>query len=81
MRTRRVRGTALLVTAAALALATGCSGAGGAAGTSGAEKPDLTVAVVPSTDSAGFQQWSIVAVRPRDKGRVLPDWGYTPASF
>ena len=52
MRTRRVRGTALMATA--LALAAGCSSAGGAAGTPSVEKPNLTVAVVPSTDSAGF---------------------------
>ena len=54
MKTRRARGTALLVTTAALALTAGCSGAGGAASPSSVEKPDLTVAVVPSTDSAGF---------------------------
>ncbi len=52
MRTRRVRGTALLVTAVTL-LAAGCS-AGGSGGTPGLEKPDLTVAVVPAVDSAGF---------------------------
>ena len=52
MRTRRVRGTALMATA--LALAAGCSNAGGAADTPSVEKPNLTVAVVPSTDSAGF---------------------------
>jgi NitT/TauT family transport system substrate-binding protein len=54
MRTRRVRGKALLVTAAALALAAGCSSGGGAAGAPGVEKPDLNVAVVPALDSAGF---------------------------
>jgi NitT/TauT family transport system substrate-binding protein len=48
-----VRGTALLVTAAVL-LAAGCSAGGSAAGTPGVEKPDLTVAVVPAVDSAGF---------------------------
>jgi len=53
MRTRRVRGTALLVTAVTL-LAAGCSAGGSAAGTPGLEKPDLTVAVVPAVDSAGF---------------------------
>ncbi len=53
MRTRRVRGKALLVTATALALAAGCSSAGGAA-SSGIEKPNLNVAVVPALDSAGF---------------------------
>ena len=52
MRTRRVRGTALLVTAVTL-LAAGCS-VGGSGGTPGLEKPDLTVAVVPAVDSAGF---------------------------
>jgi NitT/TauT family transport system substrate-binding protein len=56
MRTRRLRGKALLVTAAALALAlaAGCSSGGGAAASSGVEKPDLNVAVVPALDSAGF---------------------------
>ena len=54
MRTRRVRGKALLVTVTALALAVGCSSGGGAAASSGLEKPDLNVAVVPSLDSAGF---------------------------
>ena len=55
MRTRRVRGKALLVTATALALAlaAGCSGGAGAA-SSGIEKPNLNVAVVPALDSAGF---------------------------
>jgi NitT/TauT family transport system substrate-binding protein len=54
MRTRRVRGTALLVTAVTLLLAAGCSAGGSAARTPGLEKPDLTVAVVPAVDSAGF---------------------------
>jgi NitT/TauT family transport system substrate-binding protein len=54
MRTRRVRGKALLVTAVTLALAAGCSSGGGAAKAQGVEKPDLTVAVVPALDSAGF---------------------------
>jgi NitT/TauT family transport system substrate-binding protein len=54
MRTRQVRGTALLATVLVLALAAGCSSAGGAADTPSVEKPNLTVAVVPSTDSAGF---------------------------
>src|SRR5271166_1454289 len=55
MRTRRVRGKAPLVmaTALALALAAGCSGGAGAA-SSGIEKPNLNVAVVPALDSAGF---------------------------
>ena len=55
MRTRRVRGKALLVTATALAaLAAGCSSGGGAAASSGLEKTNLNVAVVPALDSAGF---------------------------
>jgi NitT/TauT family transport system substrate-binding protein len=56
MRTRRVRGRALLVTAMALALAlaAGCSSSGGAADSPSVEKPDLNVAVVPALDSAGF---------------------------
>ncbi len=54
MRTRRVRGMALLVTAATLVLAAGCSSGGGAAGAPSVEKPNLTVAVVPALDSAGF---------------------------
>lgn len=53
MRIRRVPGTGLLVTAVTL-LAAGCSTGGSAAGTPGVEKPDLTVAVVPAVDSAGF---------------------------
>jgi hypothetical protein len=53
MRTRRVPGTGLLVTVVTL-LAAGCSAGGSAAGTPGLEKPDLTVAVVPAVDSAGF---------------------------
>ena len=57
MGTRGVRGAALLAAATAMTLAAGCSGAAGAAGAAGpprVEKPDLTVAVVPSTDAAGF---------------------------
>ena len=54
MKTRRVRCRALLVTAAGLTLAAGCSGGGGAANASGLEKTDLNVAVVPALDSAGF---------------------------
>ncbi len=56
MRTRRVRGKVLLATATALALAlaAGCSSHGGAPASSGVEKPDLNVAVVPALDSAGF---------------------------
>jgi NitT/TauT family transport system substrate-binding protein len=51
---RRVPGTAPLVTAAALALAIGCSGCTGAANPSRLEKPVLNVAVDPGVDSAGF---------------------------
>jgi NitT/TauT family transport system substrate-binding protein len=54
MRTRRVRGKALLVTAVALALAAGCSSRGATASAQSVEKPDLNVAVVPALDSAGF---------------------------
>ena len=54
MRTRRVRGIALLVTALALVLAAGCSAAGGAAADSSGEHATLTVGVVPALDSAGF---------------------------
>ncbi len=53
MRPRRLRGTALLVTAVTLVLAAGCSSSGGP-GAPRVEKPDLTVAVVPALDSAGF---------------------------
>jgi len=49
-----MRGRAALVTAAALALAVGCSSGGGAADTSRLEKPVLNVAVDPGVDSAGF---------------------------
>jgi NitT/TauT family transport system substrate-binding protein len=49
-----MRGAMLLVSAAALVLAAGCSGGGSAAAPSGLEKPDLNVAVVPALDSAGF---------------------------
>jgi len=57
MTVRRVRGAALLAAAAALVFASGCSGSGSsgsASAPSGAEKPDLNVAVVPALDSAGF---------------------------
>jgi NitT/TauT family transport system substrate-binding protein len=54
MTTRRVRGVALLVAAATLVFAAGCSGGGSAAGTPNVEKPNLNVAVVPALDSAGF---------------------------
>jgi NitT/TauT family transport system substrate-binding protein len=53
MRTRRVPGTGLLVVTAVTLLAASCSTGGSAAGTP-VEKPDLTVAVVPAVDSAGF---------------------------
>jgi NitT/TauT family transport system substrate-binding protein len=52
---RRPGVLALFVAAAALLFAAGCSGGGGTPTRSpGLEKPDLTVAVVPTTDSAGF---------------------------
>jgi len=54
MRTRRVRGTALLVTALTLVLAAGCSAAGGTAAAESGEQATLTVGVVPALDSAGF---------------------------
>ena len=54
MRTRRVRGKALLVAATALALVAGCSSRVGAANAPTVEKPVLNVAVVPALDSAGF---------------------------
>ncbi len=54
MRARRVRGTVLLVTVVSLVLASGCSSGGDAADAARVEKPDLTVAVVPAVDSAGF---------------------------
>jgi len=54
MTTWRVRVRALLITAAALGLAAGCSSGGAAPMASGVEKPDLNVAVVPALDSAGF---------------------------
>ena len=55
MTARRRRGTAMLVAAATVVFAAGCSGSG-SAGTppSSVEKPDLNVAVVPALDSAGF---------------------------
>jgi NitT/TauT family transport system substrate-binding protein len=54
MKTRRVRVTALLVAAVTLALATGCAGGGSTAASPKLEKTNLTVAVVPALDSAGF---------------------------
>lgn len=43
-----------LLTAVSLMLAAGCSGGGGAQAQGPLEKTDLTVAVVPTTDSTGF---------------------------
>ena len=54
MRTRRAPGAALLAAGLTLGLAVSCSSGGGTAPAAGAEKPDLTVAVVPAVDSAGF---------------------------
>jgi len=54
MTARRRRGTALLVAAATVVFAGGCSGSGSAGAPPGVEKPDLNVAVVPALDSAGF---------------------------
>jgi ABC-type nitrate/sulfonate/bicarbonate transport system substrate-binding protein len=54
MRTRYMRGTALLLAAVTLGFAAACSSAGPAAKAPGVGKPDLTVAVVPAVDSAGF---------------------------
>jgi NitT/TauT family transport system substrate-binding protein len=54
MTTRRIRGGALLIAAAALTLVAGCSGGGGTANAPRPEKPVLNVAVVPAVDSAGF---------------------------
>jgi NitT/TauT family transport system substrate-binding protein len=51
----RVRGAALLAAAMTLVFAAGCSSSGNSAGPpANIEKPDLTVAVVPALDSAGF---------------------------
>jgi len=50
---RRFRSPALFVTAGALALAAGCSGGSGAVNP-GVEQQDVTAAVVPAVDSAGF---------------------------
>ena len=63
MGTRRICGTALLITAALVLAACGSSSPGGGAaagsatgpaGSAGVEKSDLKVAVVPALDSAGF---------------------------
>ena len=51
---RRSRGPTLLVAAAALALAAGCSSDGFAAAAPPVEQQNLDVAVVPVVDSAGF---------------------------
>lgn len=44
----------VLLTVATLMLAAGCSRSGSTQALGGLEKPDLTVAVVPTTDSTGF---------------------------
>jgi NitT/TauT family transport system substrate-binding protein len=54
MTTRHVPGTALLATGLTLVVAVGCSSVPGAAHDAGVVKQDLTVAVVPAVDSAGF---------------------------
>jgi NitT/TauT family transport system substrate-binding protein len=54
MKARRTRATALAATAAALALTAGCASSGAAAAAPRLEKTNLTVAVVPALDSAGF---------------------------
>jgi NitT/TauT family transport system substrate-binding protein len=54
MTARRARGAALLVAAATLVFASGCSASGSTGASPGVEKPDLNVAVVPALDSAGF---------------------------
>ena len=54
MTARGRRGTALLVAAATVVFAAGCSGSRSAGAPPSVEKPDLNVAVVPALDSAGF---------------------------
>lgn len=54
MVSRRSREPALLVAAAALVLAAGCSSDGSTAATPAVEQQNLTAAVVPVVDSAGF---------------------------
>jgi NitT/TauT family transport system substrate-binding protein len=54
MRTVRPRSGLPLLLTVTLMLAVGCSSGQRAADVAGAEKPDLTVAVVPAVDSAGF---------------------------
>jgi NitT/TauT family transport system substrate-binding protein len=54
MRIRGGHSRALIVTAAALVLAAGCSSRGAATAAPQLEKTDLNVAVVPALDSAGF---------------------------
>jgi NitT/TauT family transport system substrate-binding protein len=49
-----MRGTALLLAVVTLGFAAACSSTGSRAEASRVEKPDLTVAVVPAVDSAGF---------------------------
>src|SRR2546421_4587823 len=44
----------VLLTVAALMLAAGCSAGGSTQGQAGVKKANLTVAVVPTTDSTGF---------------------------
>jgi NitT/TauT family transport system substrate-binding protein len=50
----RVQGAALLAAAATVVFASGCASSATAGTTSGLEKTNLTVAVVPAVDSAGF---------------------------
>jgi NitT/TauT family transport system substrate-binding protein len=51
----RVRGVALLAAVTTLVFAAGCSSSGNSTGNTGPiEKPDLTAAVVPALDDAGF---------------------------
>src|SRR5580658_10309055 len=54
MRTRRVRGIALLVTAVTVMLAAGCSSGGSTATDTPGEQATLTVGVVPALVPAGF---------------------------
>jgi NitT/TauT family transport system substrate-binding protein len=54
MTARRARRVALLVAATTAVFASGCSSSGSVSTSAGVEKPDLSVAVVPALDSAGF---------------------------
>jgi len=54
MRTWRVPGMPLIAAGLLVLAVAACSGGRGTADAAGAEKPDLTVAVVPAVDSAGF---------------------------